>query len=148
MKCLWRLFVLVRQTDWLPETCSMVYDKGRTNANSTKTLSNTISHKFCIYMDVFLSIILKLKPAFVDWLWPPNKLKGECKLNHMKMIRGKAFMEGRAPSCEANAINATGCNSININGKKNERRRVWKRERGMMVNLEWAKASKKIERRM
>ena len=64
-------------------------------------------------MDVFLSIILKLKPAFVDWLWPPNKLKGECKLNHMKMIRGKAFMEGRAPSCEANAINATGCNSIN-----------------------------------
>ena len=73
----------------------------------------TISHKCCIYMDVFLSIILKLKPAFVDWLWPPNKLKGECKLNHMKMIRGKAFMEGRAPSCEANAINATGCNSIN-----------------------------------
>ena len=42
-----------------------------------------------------------------------DKLKGECKLNHMKMIRGKAFMEGRAPSCEANAINATGCNSIN-----------------------------------
>ena len=69
--------------------------------------------KSFIYMDVFLSIILKLKPAFVDWLWPPNKLKGECKLNHMKMIRGKAFMEGRAPSCEANAINATGCNSIN-----------------------------------
>ena len=129
MKCLWRLFVLVRQTDWLPETCSMVYNKGRTNANSTKTLSNTISHKFCIYMDVFLSIILKLKPAFVDWLWPPNKLKGECKLNHMKMIRGKAFMEGRAPSCEANAINATGRNSINNNGKEE-----WVDER-RMVNL-------------
>ena len=92
----------------------MVHDTSRINTNNRKLcLYNAISQKFCIYMDVSLSIILKLKPAFVDWLWPPNKLKGECKLNHMKMIRGKAFMEGRAPSCEANAINATGCNSIN-----------------------------------
>ena len=91
----------------------MVYDKGRPNTNNRKTLKRLVKSFVYIYMDVFLSIILKLKPAFVDWLWPPNKLKGECKLNHMKMIRGKAFMEGRAPSCEANAINATGCNSIN-----------------------------------
>ena len=62
-------------------------------------------------------------------LWPPNKLKGEYKLNHMKMIRGKAFREGRAPSCEANAINATGRNSINNNGKEE-----WVDER-RMVNL-------------
>ena len=72
-------------------------------------------------------IKMKLKHVFVYLLWPPNKLKGECKLNHMKMIRVNAFIEGRAPTCEANAINATGCNSININGKEervDERRMV------------------------
>ena len=71
----------------------------------------------------------EIKTRFVKLLWPPNKLKGEYKLNHMKMIRGKAFREGRAPSCEANAINATGRNSINNNGKEE-----WVDER-RMVNL-------------
>ena len=40
-------------------------------------------------------------------------------------------MEGRAPSCEANAINATGCNSINNNGKEK-----WV-NKGRLVNLKW-----------
>ena len=61
---------------------------------------------------------MKLKRALSNYIMATQYVKGEYKLNHMKMIRGKAFREGRAPSCEANAINATGRNSINNNGKE------------------------------
>jgi len=34
---------------------------------------------------------------FVKLLWPPNKLKGEYKLNHMKMIREAKRLEKEEP---------------------------------------------------
>ena len=39
----------------------------------------------------------EIKTRFVKLLWPPNKLKGEYKLNHMKMIREAKRLEKEEP---------------------------------------------------
>ena len=63
---------------------------------------------------------MKLKHVFVYLLWPPNKLKGEYKLNHMKMIRrGKAFIEEEDPPL-AKLMQSTqqAAIQLTVNGKK------------------------------
>ena len=63
----------------------------------------------------------EIKTRFVKLLWPPNKLKGEYKLNHMKMIREAKRLEKEEPPL-AKLMQSTqqAAIQLTIMAKKNE----------------------------